>query len=839
MTDLPIEHVIPALKAALRDGSGAVLQAPPGAGKTTRVPLALLDEPWLAGMKIIMLEPRRLAARAAARRMAATLGERVGETVGYRMRMETQVGPRTRIEVVTEGVLARFLQRDPALEGIGVVIFDEFHERSLQAELGLALALQSRALLRDDLRLLVMSATLDGAPIAALLGDAPIITSQGASYPVETHYLDRPAEGRIEQTMAAAVRRALAGGEGDILAFLPGAGEIRRTESLLAESGLPPDVIVTPLHGTLPQEAQDRAIEPSARGRRKVVLATSIAETSLTIEGIRIVIDGGLMRVPRFSPRSGMTRLETIRVSKASAEQRRGRAGRLGPGICHRLWTEIDQHHLAPFGTPEIMEADLAPLALELAEWGVSDPNELSWLDPPPAGAFAQARELLAELGALGDDGVITPHGRRMAELALHPRLAHMILRGKELGMAGLACDLAALLGERDILRADSGSPDADLRLRLEILRDLERGGRSDREHARGYRVDAGTARRVAVEARHWKGRLGVARDDRGDIEGCGILLAFAYPDRIGQGRPGGGGRFLLRNGSGAYFSETQLLSGSPHIVAAELDGQRRESRIFLAAPVALDDIERFFSEQILREELVAWDAEADAVRARRQERLGALLLRELPLRNPDPEAVADALLGQIELEGLGMLPWNRGAQGLRERMIFLHASDPSWPDVSDEALSATLADWLRPHLRGIRRRDDLAALDLAGILREMIPWNRRAMLEEWAPTHMAVPSGSRIPIDYANPQAPTLAVRLQELFGMTETPRVARGAVPLTIHLLSPANRPVQVTRDLASFWRTTYFDVRKDLKGRYPKHYWPDDPLQATPTSRAKPRS
>jgi ATP-dependent helicase HrpB len=834
MSDLPIEHALPALIEALRAGNGAVLQAPPGAGKTTRVPLALLDEPWLAGRTIVMLEPRRLAARAAARRMAATLGERVGGRVGYRMRMETQVGPRTRIEVVTEGVLARFLQNDPALEGIGLVIFDEFHERSLQADLGLALALQSRALLRDDLRLLVMSATLDGAPVAGLLGGAPIITSEGRSYPVETRYLERRVEGRIEPAAVAGVRRALAVDEGDILLFLPGAAEIGRVASMLED--LPPGTIIAPLYGNLPGEAQDRAIEPSPAGSRKVVLSTSIAETSLTIEGVRVVIDSGVMRVPRFSPRSGMARLETVRVSKASADQRRGRAGRLGPGVCYRLWTEGDHDHLIPFSVPEITEADLAPLALELAEWGIADPAELAWLDAPPAGAFAGARELLAELGALGADGAITPHGRRMADLALHPRLAHMLLEGADLGLGGLACDLAALLSERDILRGDAGPADADLRLRLHILRDP--GERHGGGGAGGRRVDTASVRRALAEASHWRARLGVPRDERGDIESCGLLLAFAYPDRVGQARSGAPGRFLLRNGSAAYFQEPQLVAESPYIVAAELDGRRRESRIFLAAPVALDDIESFFGEQIVREDVVAFDAESGAVRARRRERLGAIVLRDAPMRDPDPALIVDALVGAVRAEGLGILPWSRGSEALRERMIFMRAHDPSWPDLSDEALLASPELWLGPHLHGIRRREGLASLDLTSILLAMLSWEQRAALDEWAPTHITVPSGSRIPIDYADPQAPTLSVRLQELFGMVETPRIARGRVPLTIHLLSPAHRPVQVTRDLASFWRTTYFDVRKDLKGRYPKHYWPDDPLQATPTSRVRPR-
>ncbi|MEO5930179.1 MAG: ATP-dependent helicase HrpB [Candidatus Kapaibacterium sp.] len=835
MTDFPIEHILPRLRETLAAGNGAVLQAPPGAGKTTRVPLALLDEPWLRGGKIIMLEPRRLAARAAARYMATMLGERAGDRVGYRMRMDTAVGPATRIEVVTEGVLTRMLQSDPALEGTGCVIFDEFHERSLQADLGLALALQCRSLLRDDLRILVMSATLDGAPVARLLGNAPVLTSEGRSYPVETRYQERRSDERPDRLVAAAVRESLASDTGDILVFLPGAGEIRRVGSLLEEMDPGPNVTVAPLYGNLPQEAQDRAIEPSPAGRRKVVLSTSIAETSLTIEGIRVVIDCGLMRVPRFSPRSGMTRLETVRVSRASADQRRGRAGRLGPGVCYRLWTVQDHEHLLPFGTPEIMEADLAPLALDLAEWGVANPAELAWLDLPPVAAFAQARELLAELGAVGGDGVITPHGGKMARLAFHPRLAHMVIRGMSLGLGDIACRIAALLNERDILRAPSGAADPDIRLRLEALRDIERRNQSGAAH--GHQIDSGIARRVLADARHWMRALSI-RDTEGDIESAGLLLGFAYPDRIGMARAGNPGRFLLRNGISASLRDSGALSGAEYLVAADLDGDRRESRIFLAAPIAKPDIEEQFGDDIETVDLIAWDKSVGGVRARRERRLGALLLEDVPLRNPDPEMVAGALLDAIAAEGLSLLPWSAAAARTRERLIFLHHRDSSWPDLSDEALLAGLEEWLRPHLHGIRRRAELEGLDLAEIIMGMLPWDRRAALDELAPTHITVPSGSRIPIDYTDPDAPALAVRLQEVFGMTETPRIARGVVPITMHLLSPAHRPVQVTRDLASFWRSTYFDVKKDLKGRYPKHSWPDDPLAAVPTNRARPR-
>jgi ATP-dependent helicase HrpB len=828
MDPLPIDRALPALRAALIAGP-AVLLAPPGSGKTTRVPLALLAERWLKGRRIVLLEPRRLAARAAAWWMARLLGEPVGAAVGYRIRRDTRVGPATRIEVVTEGVLARMLASDPGLEGVGLVIFDEFHERSLHGDLGLALTLHSRTVLRDDLRVLVMSATLDGAPVARLLGGAPIVTAEGRVFPVETRYT-APRQGvRVDAAVAAAVRDALASETGDILVFLPGAAEIRRTAERLAEPALPAGIRLHQLYGDLPPEAQEAAIAPSPAGGRKVVLATSIAETSLTIEGVRVVIDSGLARVPRFSPRTGMTRLETVRVSRASADQRRGRAGRTAPGVCRRLWAEAASAELRPFDTPEILEADLAPLALELADAGVTDPAELEWLDRPPAPALAQARELLVELGALDPAGRITPHGRAMAKLPLHPRLAHMLLRARALNLAGLASDLAALLGDRDILRGVDDQ--ADITLRLEALR------RGD------PRASPSGLRRARAEAALLRKKLGV-RAERGAAErgeaapqAAGLLLALAYPDRVGQRRPGAPGRFLLRTGLGAYVSPADPLGLEDYVVAAELDGRPRESRIFLAAPLARADLERELGDQVVSEDLVTWDDAVDAVVARRRERLGAIVLADAPLRDPDPGAVSAALLDRVARDGVGALPWSDSALRLRSRLRFLHRLDPRWPDVSDEALAGSLAEWLGPSLLGIRRRDELARIDLAGLLVGRLSPAQRGALETLAPTHLEVPSGSRVPIDYSDPEAPVLSVRLQEVFGLTETPQVG-GSVPLTLHLLSPAHRPVQVTRDLASFWRTTYFDVRKDLRGRYPKHHWPDDPLRAEPTRRTRPR-
>ncbi len=825
-----------------------MLQAPPGAGKTTRVPLALLDEPWLRGRKIVMLEPRRLAARAAATFMSRVLGERVGDTVGYRVRMDTKVGPGTRVEVVTEGVLTRMLQADPSLDDVALVVFDEFHERSIHADLGLALTLQTRALLREDLRVLVMSATLNGGATAAIIGQvpdrpAPIVTSEGRSFPVESRFVPRPADRPVESAVAGVVRRALSTEDGDVLVFLPGVAEIRRAESLLTDGSLPPTVYVAPLYGNLPLEAQDRAIAPSPPATRKIVLATSIAETSLTIEGVRVVVDSGLMRVPRFSPRSGMTRLETVRVTRASADQRRGRAGRVAPGVCYRLWTEQEDQQLAPFSRPEILEADLAPLALELAEAGIADPAELRWLDPPPAAPLAQARALLTQLGALDPAGRITTHGRRMASLPLHPRLAHMLLAASELGHGGVACDVVALLSERDVFRFDPGaSIDADLALRVEALR-----GTVPMASTHGATIDRSLIHRVRELSRDLHRLLssGSLEPRTSSLEPpVGVLLAFAYPDRIAQRRvlrddgATSAGRFLLRNGIGAALPSVQSLSAADYIAIAELGGQPPNNRIFLAASLDLDEIEAHFTAQVEHEHVVSWDGESGVVRARERERLGAIVLRERTIAAPDPSAVSAALLSAVMESGLRNLSWTDGARQIQQRIAFLHHLDSSWPDVSDAVLTATASEWLGPHLYGLTRRDELRRLDVAAILLSLVGWERRAMLDELAPSHVEVPSGSRIRIDYGDPRSPVLAVRLQELFGLGETPRIAGGRVPLTLHLLSPAQRPVQVTTDLAGFWRTGYFEVKKELKGRYPKHYWPDDPSQAVPTRHARPR-
>jgi len=847
-TDLPIEPVLPALLAALEAGRNAVLQAPPGAGKTTRVPLALLAATWLAGRQVIVLEPRRLAARAAARRMAALLGEAVGETVGYRVRLDSRVGPKTRIVVVTDGIFTRMIQDDPSLAGIGAVLFDEIHERSLEVDLGLALALEAQGALRDDLRLLAMSATLDGAALVRLMGDAPAISSGGRAFPVATRYLGGPAPagmgpgakgGAIADATAAAIRRALEEDSGDVLAFLPGAREIRRARQRLEDADLPEAVEIHVLHGDLPAEAQDAAIRPAPPGRRKVVLATTIAETSLTIEGVKVVVDAGHARAPRFDPASGMSRLATVRVSQAAAEQRRGRAGRLGPGICYRLWSEAEQRALAPQTRPEILEADLAPLALELAQWGAGDVGRLAWLDPPPAASLAQARDLLHRLGALDAGGAITPHGRRMAGFGLHPRLAHMAIRGAELGHGRLACRIAALLEERDILRpglaAGGGTRDADLRLRLDLLgHDGERAGT----------VDRAAQRRVLQMAGQWERRLkrelgAPPSEAPADADTAGLLLALAYPDRIGQRRTGSAGQFLLSNGRGAVLPAEDALAAAEYLVAAELDGDRREARVFLAAPVSRADLEAAFAEAIETTDFVAWDRRAQAVAARRQRRLGALVLDDEALDRPDAEAIRAALLDGIRAEGLGILPWDKASLSLRDRVAFLRRVEGEaalWPDFSDSGLLDRLGGWLGPYLDGMTRRAQLRGLDLAAALEAQLDWAQKRRLDEGAPTHLAVPTGSRIALDYGSGDQPVLAVRLQEMFGCRATPTVAWGRVPVLLQLLSPAGRPVQVTRDLISFWAEGYRAVRADLRGRYPKHAWPEDPLTAMPTRRTR---
>ncbi len=835
---LPIDEALPALRRALLDQVSAVLTAPPGAGKSTVVPLALLREPWAAGKRLLMLEPRRLAARAVALRMASTLGEPVGRTVGYRMRGDTRVSGDSRIEVVTEGVLTRMLQTDPALEGVAAVLFDEYHERSLQADLGLALTLDARETLRPDLRVLVMSATMETQGILRLLGGTSV-TSEGRTYPVQTRYAgkglpllpDAQARGEDspEQAVARLIRRALGEEEGDVLVFLPGAREIRRVSALLEAAGAQARVLILPLYGELPAQAQDAALTPTP-GTRRVVLATNIAETSLTIEGVRVVIDSGLVRRLKFDPATGMSGLQVQRISRASADQRQGRAGRLGPGVCYRAWSEGAQRTLAPFTPAEILEADLAPLALELAQWGAREASDLKWLDPPPAATLASARDLLMRLGALDRAGRMSPHGREMARLAVHPRLAHMLLRGRSLGSLALAADLAALLSERDLLRGAEGR-DADIRSRLELVRG-EGGAGTDRFVLQNVRR---AARDLVRQLTPVPGPGGSARLAAG-AEGttAGALLALAFPDRVGRRRAGQEGRFTLANGRGAHFPEPQSLSRQELIVAVSLDDRERDARILLAAPLGRAELEAVLPERLEWRETVEWSRREQAVLARRVLRLDALELEERVLTDVPPEQAREAMLAGLRELGIESLPWTREARDLQARVDFvrrLGGPYQDWPDLGDSALAASIEEWLSPWLEGVTRREHLARVPLEDALLARLSWEQRRSLDELAPTHLTVPSGSRIRIDYLDESAPAVSVRLQEVFGLEASPRLGGGRVPVTFKLLSPAHRPVQVTRDLAGFWRGSYGEVRKDLRGRYPKHAWPENPLEAEP--------
>jgi ATP-dependent RNA helicase HrpB len=825
VTDLPIEPIVPEILGVLQAAPNLVLEAPPGAGKTTRVPLALLDAAWAKGRKIIVLEPRRLAARGAAARMATMLGEEVGESVGYRVRLDRKVGPKTRIEVVTTGLFLRQLQGDPALPGVAAILFDEFHERTIEGDMALAFALEAQAGLREDLRLVVMSATLDGESVAQRIPGARRLRSEGRAFPVETCHLGDDPQARLEDRMASAVRRALEEEGGDILAFLPGTAEIRRTQDRVAGD---PRAIVLPLYGDLPLPEQDKAIRRDPQGRRKIILATSIAETSLTIDGVRVVVDSGLRRAPRFDPGSGMSRLVTIKASLAATAQRRGRAGRTEPGTCYRLWSAASERALPAFDAPEIEATDLAPLALELAVWGIADPAALMLMTPPPAAALAQARALLRQLEAIDDANLATPHGKRVAELGVHPRLAHMMVRAEERGLGDLACDIAAILSERDLLKGRES--DADLRHRVHLLR----GESNDPALDRNQRA------RVRQSAVDWRRQLGVKKDADSSIAQCGKVLALAYPDRLAQ-RRGGAGQFRLSNGRGAILPAHDPLAAEEFLAVGSLDGEARDSRIFLAAPIALAEIEEDFADAIEPKDVLAWNPRAELVEAKRERRLWSLVLEEKPLKNAAPEQMVAAMVEGIRTMGLGALPWTEGARNLQARIAFLRRVGDErhdWPDISDEALLARLEDWLAPYLSGMTRRAHLANLDLLDALLSQLDWKQRQALDELAPTHLTVPSGSRVPLDYQSGEVPVLAVRLQEMFGATDTPAVAGGKAQVLLHLLSPARRPVQVTRDLKSFWANSYRAVKADLKGQYPKHYWPDDPLQAEPTARAKPR-
>jgi ATP-dependent helicase HrpB len=821
---LPIDEALPGLAAALAAHSCAVLVAPPGAGKSTRVPLVLAAEPWAENRKILVLEPRRLAARAAASRMAATLGEKLGGTVGLRVRFGSQVSERTRIEVVTEGIFTRLILDDPALDGVAAVLFDEFHERSLDGDLGLALARDVQQNLRDDLHLLVMSATLDGARVAALFGGAPVIESAGRAFPVETKYLGRDPRAPIERQVAAAVVGALRSEPGSILAFVPGAAEIRRTETLLREQIHDPLVDIVTLYGALDAATQDRAIAPAAFGRRKVVLATAIAETSITIEGVRIVIDSGLARVPRYEPDLGLTRLETMRVSRAAADQRRGRAGRTEPGLCLRLWDEPQTASLELFARPEILSADLSSFVLDLAQWGALDPTRLMFLDPPPEPALAEARALLRDLGAIEADGRITATGRHMRRLPLPPRLARMMIDRAARGRAREAADIALLLTERGL-----GGDDVDLAHR----RDRWRSERSERA-VEARRMAARWAA-IAAEAELEPGPEPVPETHASS----GVMLALAFPDRIAKSRGGVAGSFLLANGRGASLDPACALAREKYLAVAELAGAAGQSRILLAAALTLDEIETHFADHIVERDELVFDAASASLRARRMRRLGALVLGERPLPVAPGSQAAAALARGIVGLGLDRLPWSKMLRQWRERVMFLRTAEgPEWPDLSDPALLARVAEWLEPALADKTALAEFACDDLAGALSTLLPWQLRGRLETDAPTHFAAPSGSRVPIDYAAQDGPKVSIRVQELFGLDRQPVVAGGRVPLVIELLSPAHRPVQITRDLPGFWRGSYAAVRAEMRGRYPRHPWPEDPIAAHATRRAKPR-
>jgi ATP-dependent helicase HrpB len=813
---LPIDAVLDELARTLAGRNAAVLVAPPGAGKTTRVPLALLDEPWTKNKKIIVLEPRRIAARASAERMAKTLGERAGETVGYRVRFGSKVSRATRIEVVTEGIFSRQILDDPELNGVAAVLFDEFHERSLDADLGLALARDAQTGLREDLRLLVMSATLDGARVARLLGDAPVVESEGRAFPVETRYLSRKVDVSLERQMADAIATALRADSGSVLAFLPGAAEIRRTQNFLEERVSDPSTEIVPLFGALDAAVQDRAIAPAPKGSRKVVLATSIAETSLTIEGVRIVVDSGLARVPRYEPDIALTRLETVRASRAAVDQRRGRAGRTEPGICYRLWDEPQTASLAAYTQPEILSADLSSLVLDLAQWGVNDPASLSFLDSPPAPALKEAKGLLRELNALDGDGRITTEGKRLRALALPPRLARMIVDSAALGAGDAAAEIAAILTERGL-----GGDSVDLDHRLDqFRRDRSQRAQSARDLVRRWVAQVASPSSSAA----------------GDLS-TGVMLAFAFPDRVAKNR--GNGSFVLANGRGAAVEQTSSLARAPYIAVGELTGTAASGRILLAAPISQEEIESRFADHIETSDEITFDRAALALRARRKKTLHAITLSEVPLALTPSGETARILADGLTTAGLARLPWSKSAKQWRDRVMFLRkAEGESWPDLSDDALASNAADWLVPALDDKASLKEFSAADLSEALLTRLPWELRARLEREAPTHFEAPTGTMLAIDYEAEQGPTIAVRLQELFGLNTHPSIARGKVPLVLELLSPAQRPVQVTRDLPGFWRGSYAAVRSDLRGRYPRHPWPEDPASALPTRRVKPR-
>ncbi|MFO1103844.1 MAG: ATP-dependent helicase HrpB [Methylocystis sp.] len=848
---LPIDEALPAIRTALAAQSNLVIVAPPGAGKTTRVPIELLGADWAKGGKLILLEPRRLAARAAASRMAATLGESVGETIGLRMRLESKISARTRVEVVTEGVFARMILDDPALEGVAGVLFDEYHERSLDADLGSALALDAQAGLRDDLRLIAMSATLDGARVAALMG-APIIESAGRAFPVETRYLGRDADARIEDAMTRAIIRALREEGGSILGFLPGQGEIMRVASRLADSRLPDNVDIAPLYGALDRSEQDWAIAPSPPGRRKIVLATSIAETSLTIDGVRVVVDCGLARVQRFEPDLGLSRLETVRAARASVDQRRGRAGRTEPGVCYRLWDEPQTASLPAFAAPEILDADLSGLALDLAAWGVSDPGRLNWLDPPPTPAWKEAVALDRELGALDDDGRLTDIGRAMRALPLAPRLARMVVEAARGDEAKRAAELAMLLSERGL-----GGNDADLAHRLDRLQGerSKRAGDALRLAAQWARLadgatpppqpsPAGAGEGAGAALQFANGRSlasPLPRSGGGTGRGLfteGALIALAYPDRIAKSR-GAHGEFLMANGRAATLPIEDPLSRAAFLAVAELTGRAAQARILAACALTAEEVEAIAGDRIETRDETIFDAASASLRRRAFRRLGAIRLSERNLAAEASEENARMLARGVAGLGLARLPWTKAQIQRRDRVAFLRRADgDEWADLSNAALAASAEDWLAPFIVGRASLAEITADDLEAALAQLLPYEMARRLDIEAPAFFETPAGARHALDYSTENGPILAVRVQELYGLSRHPTLARGRAALTLELLSPAHRPIQTTRDLPSFWKGSWNEVKKEMKGRYPRHLWPDDPAAAQPTTRAKPR-
>jgi ATP-dependent helicase HrpB len=824
---LPIDEALPRLLDALADSPRAVLVAPPGAGKTTRVPLALLDAGWRGDGKIVVLEPRRLAARAAAERMASLLDQGLGETIGLRVRLHSAIGPKTRVEVVTEGVFARMILDDPSLEGIAAVLFDEFHERSLDADLGLALALDAQAALRPDLRILVMSATLDGARVAALMEGAAVIESQGRAFPVETRHLGRDPVERLEDAVLRAILRALAEETGSILVFLPGQAEITRLAALLGDKIRDPAVDICPLYGAMDRAAQDRAIKPAAAGRRKIVLATSIAETSLTIDGVRVVIDCGLVRAPRFEPDLGLTRLETLRVSRAAADQRRGRAGRTAPGVCYRLWEEAATGSLPAFAQPEIFFADLSGLLLDLAAWGARDPGQLAWLDPPPAPAVTEARALLRELGALDARGAITARGKAMRGLPLPPRLARMVLLAEAFGAGAQACDLAIVITERGI-----GGDTPDLGERLDRFeRDSSPRGKDARRLAQGF------ARQLRASARELGGKADPL------ALSPGAMVALAYPDRIARAR-GKAGEFLMANGRAASVEAHSPLARAKLLAVAEVAGRAGASRILAAAELDEAIFESLFAEQIESRDETRFDAASGALRRRFSRRFGALTLAEQNLPVVASAENAALLARGAAAFGVDRLNWSKAQRQTRERVGFLReifarqAGDNPWPDLSEAGLSGSAETWLAPYIEGCQRLDEIGPEKFDAALAALLPWDLSRKLEAQAPTHFVTPAGSSIALDYSSAEGPVLAARVQEFYGLSTHPSLAAGLAPITLHLLSPAHRPIQITQDLPGFWKGSWASAKADMKGRYPRHLWPDDPASATPTTRVKPR-